>query len=135
MNLDISDICLETPDSVLGNDLVFLPGFKNSFNTLFADKVYTEREKAYCYQFRNSILRFASTWAAKEACYKALKQAFPDNRFWFRKIEIIRNGVGQRPSLVLSGNPVKASLSISHDGEYVWSTCLIDKLDFYRAPS
>lgn len=135
MNLDLSDLCLDTPGHVLGNDLVFLPEFKKSFNTLFVDKVYTEREKAYCHQFNHSILRFASTWAAKEACYKALKQAFPNKRYWFSKIEIIRKGVGQRPGLVLCGDPVKASLSISHDGEYVWSTCLIDKRNFFRTPS
>lgn len=131
MNIDISDLRLESTGHVLGNDLVFLPKFKNSFNPLFVNKVYTEREKDYCYQFSNSILRFASTWAAKEACYKALKQGCPEKRFGFRKIEIVRQGVGQRPSLVLTGTPVKASLSISHDGEYVWSTCLMDTLDFH----
>lgn len=131
MNPELVEFEMPSPMHVLGNDIVYLPVFRKSFNRLFADKVYTEQEKAYCSSFTTPLLRFASTWAAKEACYKALKQAFPDRRYWFKKIEIVRRGVSRGPNLVLAGSLVKASLSISHDGDYVWSTCLIDRNDLY----
>jgi len=72
-----------------GNDLVYLPDFKLSLTELFKKKVYTPAEVAYCDQFDDAALRYASTWAAKEAVYKAVKQldtaALP-----FKKIEIRR---------------------------------------------
>ena len=49
----------------LGNDLVYLPNFKQSFSELFKAKVYTDKEISYCNQFEDSLLRYASTWAAK----------------------------------------------------------------------
>ena len=131
MNPELVEFEMPSPMHVLGNDIVYMPDFRKSFNRLFADKVYTAQEKAYCNRFTTSMLRFASTWAAKEASYKALKQAFPDRRYGFKKIEIVRHAVGQRPNLVLAGSSVKASLSISHAGEYVWATCLIDRNDIF----
>ena len=59
---------------VVGNDLVFIPGFSDSLNELFKKKVFTANEIVYCEQFEQPLLRYASTWAAKEAVYKALKQ-------------------------------------------------------------
>jgi holo-[acyl-carrier protein] synthase len=58
----------------VGNDLVHLPTFLLSLTDLFKKKAYTPAEIAYCDQFAESALRYASTWAAKEAVYKAVKQ-------------------------------------------------------------
>jgi holo-[acyl-carrier protein] synthase len=111
----------------IGNDLVFIPDFTASFNDLFKKKVYTGNEIAYCTQFDNSILRYASTWAAKEAVYKAIKQIDPSTLGW-KKIEIVRKKAAGQPQVIIHKDQVsfKISLTISHDGDYVWAIALID---------
>jgi holo-[acyl-carrier protein] synthase len=111
----------------IGNDLVFLPNFKLSFTEPFKNKAYTPDEMGYCDQFSNSLLRYASTWAAKEAVYKALKQ-LDDNTLGWKKIEIIRKKNAGEPQVFLHNKPsaFKISLTISHDGDYVWAVALVD---------
>ncbi|MCY1510599.1 phosphopantetheine--protein transferase domain protein [compost metagenome] len=113
----------------IGNDLVYLPGFRSMLSPVFIEKVYTEDEKAYCLQFSEPTLRYASTWAAKEAVYKALKQLDPRPLGW-KDIEIRRNKPAGKPEVLLRPplhNKV-ISLSLSHDGDYVWAIVLIEEL-------
>ena len=114
-------------DFAVGNDLVFIPDFKASINDLFKNKVYTPAEIAYCEQFEDSILRYASTWAAKEAVYKAVKQVDKSTLGW-KKIEIIRDKPAGLPCVVIHKESFtfKISLTISHDGDYVWAIAFID---------
>src|SRR6185437_355736 len=109
-------------DFAVGNDLVFVPDFKTSLTDLFKNKVYTLNEIEYCDLFDDSLLRYASTWAAKEAVYKALKQLDPTAISW-RKLEIIREKIAGVPHVIIHRDPgkYKVSLSISHDGDYVWA--------------
>jgi phosphopantetheine--protein transferase-like protein len=115
-------------NAATGNDLVFLPNFQLSFTDLFIKKAYTDAEIEYCEQFSDSLLRYASTWAAKEAVYKALKQLDKNTLGW-KKIEIVREKNAGQPNVILHNNPgaFKISLTISHDGDYVWAIALIDK--------
>jgi holo-[acyl-carrier protein] synthase len=124
----ISDPVVEDKDYAVGNDLVFLPGFKASFNSLFQKKVYTPHEINYCEQFDERLLRYASTWAAKEAVYKAIKQIDP-TAISFKKIEITRTKIAGIPGVNLPGRlaDLKISLSISHDGDYAWAVAIIKK--------
>lgn len=112
----------------IGNDLVFLPDFKESFNELFQKKVYTVGEIEYCESFSDPILRYASTWAAKEAVYKALKQIDKTLLGW-KDIEIIREKASGQPLVNLYKNSVNPfiSLTITHDGEYVWALAMIKR--------
>ena len=111
----------------IGNDLVFIPDFKASFEELFKNKVYTPSEIAYCEQFDDALLRYASTWAAKEAVYKAVKQIDPAV-LGPKNIEIIREKIAGRPTAIVRQNPdsFKISLTLSHDGDYAWAIALID---------
>jgi len=111
----------------IGNDLVFVPDFSNSLNNLFIKKVYTAQEVKYCEQFADSLLRYASTWAAKEAVYKALKQV-DDTTLGWKKIEIIRKKTAGEPQVIVHDHPknYKISLTISHDGDYVWAIALLE---------
>ncbi|HEY2583136.1 MAG TPA: 4'-phosphopantetheinyl transferase superfamily protein [Mucilaginibacter sp.] len=120
------DNLITDKDFAIGNDLVFVPDFKTSFNELFKNKVYTKDEMAYCDLFDDAMMRYASTWAAKEAVYKALKQLDPTAISW-KKIEIIREKIAGRPHVIFHQNPGKfnISLTISHDGDYVWSAAFI----------
>lgn len=110
----------------VGNDLVFIPGFQHSLNELFIKKVYTPGEITYCELFADSMLRYASTWAAKEAVYKAAKQIDPATLGW-KNIEISRAKIGGQPNVTLHSRPegLKISLTISHDGDYVWAVAFI----------
>jgi len=111
----------------VGNDLVFMPNFLLSLTDAFKKRVYSAVEVAYCEQFNESALRYASTWAAKEAVYKAIKQLDKKPLAW-KKIEIIREKIGGRPHVKLHQHerPFKISLSISHDGDYIWAVAIIE---------
>lgn len=126
--LKISDAFVTDKNFAVGNDLVFIPGFAASFNDLFKKKVYTVNEIVYCNQFDDSLLRYASTWAAKEAVYKAIKQIDPSTLGW-KKIEIIRDRPASQPRVVIhkESSVFKISLTISHDGDYVWAIALLKK--------
>jgi len=109
----------------IGNDLVSLSEFAASFNELFKKKVYTQAEQTYCDAFSDPVLRYASTWAAKEAVYKAIKQINSQTLGW-KKLEILRNGYGGKPEVTVHlENTYRISLSISHDGDYVWAVALV----------
>lgn len=109
----------------VGNDIVFLPDFKHTWNELFRDKAYTSSEIRYCEQFNEALLRYASTWAAKEAVYKAIKQ-LDKTSTGFKTIEIIREKPAGRPHVLIHNREHKfqISLSITHDGEYVWAVAV-----------
>ncbi len=125
--LDASVTATISDKFAAGNDLVYLPDFKLSLNDLFKKKVYTLAETAYCDQFDDTDLHYASTWAAKEAVYKAIKQLEP-SALPFKKIEILRDKPGGRPYVVLHKytGRFKISLTISHDGDYIWAIALIE---------
>ncbi len=112
----------------VGNDIVFVPDFDKSLTSLFKNKVYTASEIAYCELFDNAVLRYASTWAAKEAVYKAVKQLDNAKLPW-KKIEITRAKIAGKPSVTLPANlqPITISLSISHDGDYAWAVAIVEK--------
>ncbi len=126
LSQSIKDLALDQKFAV-GNDLVFLPDFTASFNDLFKKRIYTQEEITYCDQFDDAMLRYASTWAAKEAVYKAIKQ-IDTSSIPFKKIEILREKPQGRPHVILHKNPNKfnISLTISHDGEYIWALALIE---------
>ncbi|MDP9047767.1 MAG: holo-ACP synthase [Bacteroidota bacterium] len=114
----------------VGNDLVFIPNFKISLTGFFKKKVYTSNEIAYCDLFDDALLRYASTWAAKEAVYKAVKQLDSAPVSW-KKIEITREKTAGKPFVIFHQNPDKfqISLSISHDGDYVWAVAFVQIAD------
>lgn len=111
----------------VGNDLVHIENFKLSLSDLFKKKVYTPSEIAYCESFTDSLQRYASTWAAKEAVYKAIKQLDPSPLGW-KKIEISRAKKAGMPMVLLPDHlkDYELSLTISHDAEYTWALALIN---------
>lgn len=114
----------------LGNDIVYVPSFKESLNESFIRRVYTQEEKHYCEQFNDPVLRYASTFAAKEAVYKAVKQWDERLLLPWKKISISRAKVAGIPTVELTKKKYEAltfSLSISHDGDYVWAVAICQK--------
>ena len=111
----------------VGNDLVHVPGFGLSLTEPFKKKVYTDQEVDYCNAFADDLLRYASTWAAKEAVYKAVKQLDPSPLSW-KKIEITSKKTAGEPVVTLHQHPNRfnISLTISHDGDYAWAIAFIE---------
>jgi holo-[acyl-carrier protein] synthase len=112
--------------TVVGNDLVHLPGFIKSCTPLFIRRVFTKAELEYCEQFDDRYLRYASTWAAKEAVYKCIKQLNEDHRLWWRDLEILRDKPQGKPTVSVAKIPDLPciALTISHDGDYVWAVAM-----------
>ena len=74
----------------------------------------------------------ALTFAAKEAVFKAVKQWDETLTLPWRKIEIIRSKIAGMPTVNLlndTGQLFHTSLSITHDGDYVWACALITKIE------
>jgi holo-[acyl-carrier protein] synthase len=63
----------------------------------FADRVFTEAERAYCFSRANPAQHFAARFAGKEAVGKALGFGVP---FTWREIEIVGR---PKPSVAISG--------------------------------
>ena len=125
-DLKIPDEWIIQGQAFMGNDLVFIPDFQKSLTDEFKGKVYTEDELSYCERFDDSIIRYASTWAAKEAVYKAIKQVDSTAISW-KKIEISREKIAGKPQAIIHGQETNytISLSISHDGDYAWAIALL----------
>lgn len=111
----------------IGNDIIYLPNFKESLTPQFIARVFTEQETKYCEQFDDATLRYASTWAAKEAVYKAIKQIDSSIKLWWPDIEVIRNKPQGMPIVTVSKLifPVQVRLTITHDGDYVWAVVIV----------
>lgn len=111
----------------VGNDIIYLPNFKQSLTPEFIARVYTQEELQYCRQFDEPVLRYASTWAAKEAVYKAIKQIDDTIKLWWPDIEILRNKPQGKPtaSITKLTLPLQITLSIAHDGDYVWAVAVV----------
>ena len=119
---------LKLQNFAVGNDLVFLPDFSMSFSELFKGKVYTVNEVEYCEQFDDPVLRYASTWAAKEAVYKAVKQIY-DQPLAFKNIEITRSKIAGIPHVKIPDyfSELEISLSITHDGDYAFAIAIVKR--------
>ncbi|NIP38077.1 MAG: holo-[acyl-carrier-protein] synthase [Candidatus Dadabacteria bacterium] len=118
----------------LGVDLVKIERIKEIINTWdkkFTTKIFTETEIAYCAKHKNSYLRYASTFAAKEAFIKAHGRG----NLRFRDIEVVRENTG-RPVINLHGNALKLiqhkyisriNVTITHDGDYAVAVVVLEK--------
>lgn len=67
----------------------------------FLKRIYTERERAYCEQFKDKYERYAGRFAVKEAAMKALGTGWSRGVRWV-DIEVVRLP-GRRPTLELKG--------------------------------
>jgi holo-[acyl-carrier protein] synthase len=88
---------------------------------VFLRRVYTEREREYCEQFKNKYERYAGRFAAKEAAMKALGTGWRRGVRWV-DLEVVRETSG-RPTLAILGEAAKiaaqlgvksVALSITH---------------------
>jgi len=100
----------------------------------FLERVFTEKEIAYCERKRNKWERFAARFAAKEAAMKALGTGWRRGVRW-RDFEVT-NLPGGRPTLALSGQAAKLgrrqgvrriALSLTHTEQFVLAQVIFEK--------
>jgi holo-[acyl-carrier protein] synthase len=112
----------------IGNDIIYLPCFEKSLTPEFIDKVFASEELDYILAFSEPVLRYASTFAAKEAVYKCLKQLHPNSAIAWKQVKILRKKPAGQPEVFVDKPEVagshKISLTISHDKDYVWAIAL-----------
>ena len=98
---------------------------------LFLERVYTEKEVAYCQKRASSYQHFAGRWAAKEAVLKALGTGWAKGISW-RDIEVVTLPSGQ-PRVLVHGAVLELSeqagitgylLSISHCRSHATATAV-----------
>jgi holo-[acyl-carrier protein] synthase len=118
----------------LGVDLVYIPKLQKLcevYGNRFLTKVFTEEELVYAQKKPIPYPHLASSFAVKEAFYKALGGYRP---FRFKEISLVRTEKG--PSVKLSGRAKevfdevggqKILLSLSHDFNYTIAVVLIIK--------
>src|ERR1700739_4742201 len=80
----------------------------------FLRRIFTERERAYCEQFKDKYERYAGRFAVKEATMKALGTGWSRGVRWV-DIEVVREMSG-KPTLELHGEAEKiaAKLGVKH---------------------
>lgn len=109
----------------VGIELVEAPRFKNAidrFGERLLKRVFTEGELAYCLKQRNPERFLAARYAAKVSFSKALGRPVR-----FKDVEVTRDG-GGRPSFCVKGmSDIKASLSITHDGDLSLAETILEK--------
>ena len=72
-----------------------------SFKGRFKERIFTPGEITHCQSHKRPSLAYASRWAAKEACMKALGTGWQAG-VGFLEIEVVNDESG-KPSLLLTG--------------------------------
>lgn len=115
----------------LGNDIIEISRMRKSIERHglhLLNRLFTQKEQDYCYQYKDPAPHFAARFAAKEAIVKALGTGFGAKVHW-HDIEIINDPLG-KPEVFLSSflkkefhNP-EILLSLSHCQEYATAVAI-----------
>ena len=118
----------------IGVDIVDVKRMKAALDaqgTALMQKMYTEREVAYCKSKKNSHEHFAARFAAKEAVSKAMKTGW-SGKFRWKDVEVVNEKTGE-PRINLYGHVAKllkgsaVHLSLSHTKTTVVAFVVIEK--------
>lgn len=101
----------------------------------FAEEIFTDREREYCYSRPDPYVHLAGRFAAKEACLKALGTGLSGSGIdgALREIEVTSEKSG-RPVLSVSGWTEKIgrrrkiyqyTVSISHSGDFAIASVIL----------
>jgi holo-[acyl-carrier protein] synthase len=81
----------------LGNDIIEIDRVRQGIERHgqhFLDRLFTQKEQAYCFQFKDSVPHFAARFAGKEAVAKALGCGFGKELSW-HDLEILTDEKGK----------------------------------------
>ena len=106
---------------MIGIDIVNIEKLKNKLEkNNFDSKIFTDNEIHYSRKKENSIQTFAGIFAAKEAIIKA----FNLNLAYILRKKIEIRHINNKPEIYINCKKSKASLSISHNGNYAVAVCI-----------
>jgi holo-[acyl-carrier protein] synthase len=117
----------------IGVDIIEIERIRRDLETLgprFTEKVFTDREIAYCSAKANPYQHFAARFAAKEAVSKALATGWAGEFRW-KDVEVANDPSG-RPRILLHGRlgadlgTASIHLTLSHSGMHVVAMALIE---------
>ena len=113
----------------IGTDIVEIEKIKNhSQKKSFLKKVFTNKEINYAKKKKDLVSHLATTFAAKEAVFKALGTGWIDGKL----VEVVREKSG-KPSIILHGKvremmkDSQLSLSLSYSNNYALAFAIIEK--------
>lgn len=108
-------------------DVAAFEGHGRASERAFLERVFTERERAYCLSMPSPAQHLAARFAAKEAVIKALAPFTPAS---FEQIEIERDADGRpRVSLSLEGaGSFAVRLSLSHSATQACAVAILERL-------
>lgn len=110
-------LSLDAPDGQvgLGVDIVEIDRMRAILarTPSFAEKVFSDQERAYCDGQADPAKHYAARFAAKEASLKALGTGFSEG-IGVRDVEVVRNAKG-RPEVVLHGQAVRVAQELGVD--------------------
>ncbi|MFN9721438.1 MAG: holo-ACP synthase [Planctomycetota bacterium] len=118
----------------LGTDIVEISRIRSMVERHgdhFVDRCFTAREIEYAQKHRDSVVRLAGRWAAKEAVVKVLGTGFV-NGITFHDVEVVSLHTGQ-PTVKLGGEAAEIALrlgitevklTISHARDYATATAI-----------
>jgi holo-[acyl-carrier protein] synthase len=118
----------------IGIDLVYIPRIQrllNQYGERFLRKIFSEEEIEYSLKRKNTAFHLASSFASKEAFFKAVGGYSP---FSFKEITLKRDFEKGTPFLELKGKAEeifkkrggkKILLALSHENEYTISIVVI----------
>src|SRR4051812_38098966 len=87
------------------------------FGDRFVNRIYTEKEIAYCSKCANPAIHYAARFAAKEAAFKALGTGWAAGVKW-KDIEVERLASG-KPELHLYGEALNKATEMGTNRFYV----------------
>ncbi len=96
----------------------------------FLERVFTEREVAYCSRKRENYESFAGRYAAKEALFKAVGSGLAQGMRW-RDVEVVNDERG-KPKVVLTGRTAELlrgktiHLSLSHSRRHAVAMVVVE---------
>jgi len=122
---------MPTPQG-LGTDIIEMERIQEAIDRhgpRFIDRLFTEKEQAYCTTFNNPTPHYAGRFAAKEAILKALGTGLQGEITW-KDIEILNDPQG-KPEVYLSSSlkerypNTQILISISHCKSFATATAIL----------
>ena len=122
----------------IGADIIEIDRMKRAVERSqgrIAQRLFTEREAAYCARHKNQFQHYAGRFAAKEAAFKALGTGWSGGIAW-RDVEV-QNAPSGKPSLVLHGRAKEIGerlgvtaihLTISHSDRYALAQVILERM-------
>ncbi len=109
----------------IGIDLIEIERIRKAIEThpKFLERIFTEKEREYCFRFKNPYEHFAGRFAAKEATFKAL-----GHRLGWKDVEILNEHSG-KPILSIKNlnKELSAHLSLSHNKDTASAVVILER--------